>query len=491
MSSASPPAPSRAAAAYIRVSTEDQAELSPETQLAEIRKYACRENIALLPGHVYVDAGISGKKAQRRPEFLRMIAAAKGKDCPFQVILVWKFSRFARNQEESIFYKSVLRSKCGVEVCSITEPLAAGPFGSLMERIIEWMDEFYSIRLSQEVKRSMSVNAQRGKLQCPAAYGYRAKGGRLVPVETEARLIRLSFAWFMEGKGCGAIARELNALGARTHRGCPFEGRTVEYILRNPVYAGKLRWNPAGHTRRDFAQEGLIIAEAEHPPLVSPQQWEAVQRSLDALKEQRAPRARPASERKSWLSGLVRCSACGAPLVFTKPHYYRCGSYVRGRCGASQHIRGDLLEEALLSRLTLDAKASLKLRCEPIRSPESGDDVLLCTRDSLRQLEGRRARLQEAYLAGALNLAEFAAARERLEQSASALRQRLTDLDQAPGPSGEAAALPLAAAAAETLWVPEASLEQKSNAARSVIESCSFDKSSSVLSVTYRFTLPC
>ena len=62
------------AAAYIRVSTDDQAELSPESQLVEIQKYARREGIVLLSDHIYVDAGISGKKADRRPEFQRMIA---------------------------------------------------------------------------------------------------------------------------------------------------------------------------------------------------------------------------------------------------------------------------------------------------------------------------------------------------------------------------------------------------------------------------------
>ena len=114
--------------------------------------------------HIYIDAGISGKKAENRPEFMRMIAEAKSTPKPFSVILLWKYSRFARNQEESIFYKSILRSRCGIEVISVTEPLADGPFGSLIERIIEWMDEFYSIRLSQEVKRSMKVNAEHGKL---------------------------------------------------------------------------------------------------------------------------------------------------------------------------------------------------------------------------------------------------------------------------------------------------------------------------------------
>ena len=103
-------------AAYIRVSTDDQVELSPESQLEEIRKYAQREGILLLEDQIYIDAGISGKKAERRPEFMRMIATAKASECPFSVILLWKYSRFARNQEESIVYKSMLLRECGVQV---------------------------------------------------------------------------------------------------------------------------------------------------------------------------------------------------------------------------------------------------------------------------------------------------------------------------------------------------------------------------------------
>lgn len=84
-----------------------------------------------------------------------MISLAKQKPPLFSAVLVWKFSRFARNQEESIFYKSLLR-KNGIEVISVSEPVDDGPFGKLIERIIEWSDEYYSIRLSGEVRRGMT-----------------------------------------------------------------------------------------------------------------------------------------------------------------------------------------------------------------------------------------------------------------------------------------------------------------------------------------------
>ena len=84
-----------------------------------------------------------------------MIAIAIEKTHQFDKIYVWKFSRFARNQEEAIAYKSLL-SKRNISAVSVSEPLPDGAFGSLIERIIEWEDEFYSSRLSEEVQRGMT-----------------------------------------------------------------------------------------------------------------------------------------------------------------------------------------------------------------------------------------------------------------------------------------------------------------------------------------------
>ena len=131
---------------YVRVSTDKQEELSPDSQAKLLKDYAQKNGIII--SNIFYELGISGRKAEKRPEFQKMIAQAKSANHPVDVILVWKFSRFARNQEESIVYKSLLKKKHNVDVISVSEPLADGPFGSLIERIIEWMDEYYSIRLS-------------------------------------------------------------------------------------------------------------------------------------------------------------------------------------------------------------------------------------------------------------------------------------------------------------------------------------------------------
>ena len=186
-------------ALYIRVSTGKQEELSPDAQKRLLLEYASKNQIIVSKEHIYIEGGISGRKADKRPKFKEMIAQAKSKAHPFDVILVWKFSRFARNQEESIVYKSMLE-RDNVDVVSVSEPLIDGPFGSLIERIIEWMDEYYSIRLSGEVTRGMTENALRGNYQARPPLGYRIPGYRQTPiiVPEEAELIQLIFNLYTE-----------------------------------------------------------------------------------------------------------------------------------------------------------------------------------------------------------------------------------------------------------------------------------------------------
>ena len=145
--------------AYIRVSTDSQEEYSPDAQIRLLKEYAASHDMTIID--IYQDLGISGRNADKRPQFQDMIAMAKSKEHPYDAILVWKFSRFARNQEESIVYKSLLK-KNHVDVVSVSEPLPDGVIGELVERIFEWMDEYYSIRLSGEVRRGMTQKALAG-----------------------------------------------------------------------------------------------------------------------------------------------------------------------------------------------------------------------------------------------------------------------------------------------------------------------------------------
>ena len=144
------------AAAYIRVSTDDQIEYSPDSQIRAIHNYAEKNGYYLPEQYIFMDEGISGRTVGKREGFKQMIALAKSKPKPFESILVWKYSRFARNREDSVVYKSMLRKQCGIDVVSISESTGDDKMSILFEAMIEAMDEYYSINLSEEVKRGMT-----------------------------------------------------------------------------------------------------------------------------------------------------------------------------------------------------------------------------------------------------------------------------------------------------------------------------------------------
>lgn len=480
----------RIAAAYICVSTDDQLEYSPDAQLVEIRKYAASHGLVLPTEFIFVDEGISGKNTARRDAFNRMIGMAKQKPRPFDAILLWKFSRFARNREDSIVYKSMLRKDLGIDVISISEPLADDKMSIIMEAMIEAMDEYYSINLAEEVKRGMTEKARRGGLQCTPAFGYCVEENRLVPIPEEAALVRSIFDRFIAGEGLFPIAKWLNDMGVKTHRGNRFENRTVEYILRNPVYIGKLRWNPTGRTRRDFSNENIILADAQHDPLIAQEVWDAAQTRMAAVKAQWKYHGRPVTEHKRWMSGLVRCDQCGSTLIFAAPHYWKCNGYVRGSCKTTQHISEEKLMEMLLTAMERDANSAIGLNYEVVRRDPAALDEAALLQEQQRQLTAKLSRLREAYLSGVEDLSSYAAAKSAIEDQTSALAQKLAAL-QTPADEKKTDALmkERISQCLQVLRDPEATMQEKHSAAHDAIASCTFSKSSNSLRMHYRLLL--
>ena len=475
----------RIAAAYVRVSTDDQMELSPDSQMEKIREYAAKNGLLLLSEYIFHDDGISGRAAEKRPGFQQMIATAKDPSHPFDVIIVWKFSRFARNQEESIFYKSILRSKCKVDVVSVSEPLIAGPFGSLIERIIEWMDEFYSVRLAEEVKRSMTVNAKNGALQATPSFGYRVENRQLVIVPEEAEIIREIFRRFISGDAMFRIAKDLSSRGIRTHRGNPFENRTIDYILNNPVYLGKLRWTPTGRTRRNFKNEDSIIADALHEPIIDAETWDAAQARCAELKKSYKRYGKPSSERKHWLCGVVRCSACGATLIWANPHFMKCNNYAHGRCTTTQHIAVEALEESFLAQLQHDLTFAESVACVVQAAKPAHSDQRL--QQQRARIVSRIDRLRESYLDGVETLETYKAARQQMQAQLDDLDAQIAESAAVPVVDAAALLRNAIAAVLETLRSPTATVAQKYESAMSIIDRCTFDKSQMLLAISYKF----
>lgn len=424
----------KTAAAYIRVSTDRQEELSPDAQKRELKNYAKKNGILITD--FYQDDGISGRTAEKRPEFQKMISLAKSQEHPYDYILVWKYSRFARNQEESIVYKSLLR-KNDVDVISITEPLIDGPFASLIERIIEWMDEYYSIRLAGDVKRGMTEKALRGGYQSAPPLGYRMNEDHIPQIyEPEAVIYREIKRLCLDKNNPTTIARMLNDAGYRTRRGKRFESRTVLYILRNPFYAGCVRWNRTKHSSyRENDSKDIVVAPGIHKPLCSNDDFEKIQ----ALVARYTPgstgvRRKPDMAYKHYLCGLIKCPVCGRNMSYQKGQsqtnpdksypYFVCYQYGKGihRIGGNINVRR--CEDALIESLQgiVDAGAeAIDFRTVPKSAEPS--PLLDKYNAALANLDAKERRIKEAYIEGIDTKDEYrenklllASERKKLEQ---------------------------------------------------------------------------
>lgn len=435
------------AAAYIRVSDARQDEYSPASQLKLIRDYATRNGYFVPEEFVFYDDGISGTSTKKRTQFNNMIGFAKEKNPPFSAILVWKFSRFARNQEESIVFKKMLK-KNGVSVISISEPIGDDAFSTLIERIIEWMDEYYIIRLSPEVKRGMKERASRGEPVCNAPFGYKMINGEYLPDPDTAPFVQKIFQDFTSGKGMRTIALEISALGARTIRGNTFDNRGIEYILNNPVYKGQLRWSPDGKvaSKRIYDEDKYMIVQGKHEPLIAEELYEAAQERLNREKELHRPRQKKEHPAEYMLKGLVRCSCCGATLcmIHTKSPGIQCHNYAKGKCTVSHHISVNKANNAVIEAIEQAALTGLfeitPKKKSSYTAPTDYDALIKSAEKKLLRLtaaytEGVYTLEQLKPLKSALDkeIEELKAQKEQSEHTAptidrEAFRQRLLDL---------------------------------------------------------------
>lgn len=397
----------KTAAAYIRVSTDDQIEYSPDSQLKALRDYAKRNDMILPEEFIFMDEGISGRTTAKRPEFNRMIGLAKTKPKPFDVILLWKFSRFARNREDAIVYKSMLRKQLGIEVVSISENIGDDKMSVLIEAMIEAMDEYYSINLAEEVKRGMLEKVSRGEPVSIPAFGYDIVNKNYVPNPETAPIVKSIFEDFLNGCGTREIAQKLNALDIRTSRGGLWENRTVEYILRNPVYIGKIRWNPAGRTRRNYDLSTIMIIDGHHEPIIDEVAFNTAQERIDEIKalygKSTAKQNHPTEP--FMLYGLVKCSNCGSTLTRSAGKSVQCYKYAHGKCNVSHYISMGKLNGLVLDVLEQTFNGTIApVYSERIQEVDSStDNIVNLLAAEKRKLE----RVKAAYEAGIDTLEEY------------------------------------------------------------------------------------
>lgn len=480
-------------AAYIRVSDERQDEYSPDSQLKKIMDTATREGYLIPEEYVFYDDGISGKSTKNRDAFNRMIALAKEKERPFDRIYIWKFSRFARNQEESLVYKNLLRKK-KVSVVSVSEPIPEGPFGSLIERIIEWMDEFYIINLGEEVMRGMTEKASRGEPICAPPFGYTIKEGKYYPDEDsgEADVVRQVFSLYASGVKQREIARILAEKGIRTRAGKVPENRWVDYMLHNHCYIGKIRWCTDGSrsvSKRKLDNENIMITDGQHEPIISSEVWDKVQQMLEEQKRAYPKYAKQNQKVDYMLKGLVRCSNCGGPIAAggaksgkAQARCLQCCNYSKGSCRVSHSITLPKLEKAFIAGLR-QAVGECKFTVIPkIPKGVSSDGVDYEKQILLEQRKLERAKA--AYFAEIDSIEQYAQNKKEITERIERLKtQRDTEVRVQPQ---SAPFTKRVMGIVEFIEREDVTPTEKNEALRAIISKVVYEKGKGNLSIYFR-----
>ena len=185
----------------------------------------------------YIDRALSAK-TDNRPEFQRMIKdSTKGL---FDIVLVWKPDRFARNRYDSAHYKAILR-KNGVKVVSAKEAISEGPEGIILESMLEGYAEYYSAELAQKVTRGMTENALKGRFNGGAvtfSY-YIDKEKHFKPDPVNAPIVKDIFTRYADGEPIRDILDSLETQGVKNRYGNRPSYNFVTHILKNRRYLGE------------------------------------------------------------------------------------------------------------------------------------------------------------------------------------------------------------------------------------------------------------
>lgn len=322
---------------YARFSSDRQREESIDGQIRECTEYAEKNGIKIVDS--YIDRALSASKGtEKRLDFQRMIQdSAKHL---FDVVLVWKLDRFARNRYDSAHYKSILK-KNGVKVVSATEHIAEGPEGIILESMLEGMAEYYSAELSEKIRRGQTENALKAQNNgSRPPFGYRLVEHKLA-IDTATAPVALEiFKQYADGKTIRDIIKDLTDRGIRTTTGSTFTYSTLGNMLKNRTYIGEYHYS-------------ATVIPGGVPAIIPEDIFERVQSRME--KNRHAPAAKKAHD-EYLLTGKIFCGDCGRAMVGEsgKSHtgaihcYYKCGSAKRKQGCHSKAVKKDWIENIVV-----------------------------------------------------------------------------------------------------------------------------------------------
>lgn len=400
---------------YARYSSDNQREESIEGQLRECMAYCKKNDITVL--RTYIDRAMSAK-TDHRPDFQRMIKdSAKGL---FDVIIVWKLDRFARNRYDSAHYKAQLR-KYGVKVLSATENISDGPEGIILESMLEGMAEYYSAELSEKVIRGHTENALKCKYNGGTpTFGYIIDKDMQYQIDPRtAPAVLEMFTMYDKGATMKEIVAYMSERGVTTVRGKKIDLNFMARLLKNRKYIGEYSY------RHIITPNGI-------PAIVPQDLFDRVQQRLAV--NRKAP-ARHKAEDDYLLTTKLFCGTCGAMMVGEsgtssskgrKYHYYRCVNTKKHRACDAKHktVRKLPLENAVVNAVMAKIMddSFVEYVADAVMDIQSRESsVLPALRKQLEEAESGITNMLNAIQMGIIN----ASTKQRLDE----LEERKKDIE--------------------------------------------------------------
>ena len=400
---------------YARYSSDNQREESIEGQLRECMAYCKKNDITVL--RTYIDRAMSAK-TDHRPDFQRMIKdSAKGL---FDVIIVWKLDRFARNRYDSAHYKAQLR-KYGVKVLSATENISDGPEGIILESMLEGMAEYYSAELSEKVIRGHTENALKSKYNGGTpTFGYVIDKDMQYQIDPRtAPAVLEMFTMYDKGATMKEIVAYMSERGVTTVRGKKIDLNFMARLLKNRKYIGEYSY------RHIVTPDGI-------PAIVPQDLFDRVQQRLAV--NRKAP-ARHKAEDDYLLTTKLFCGTCGAMMVGEsgtssskgrKYHYYRCVNTKKHRACDAKHktVRKLPLENAVVNAVMAKIMDDnfVEYVADAVMDIQSRESsVLPALRKQLEEAESGITNMLNAIQMGIIN----ASTKQRLDE----LEERKKDIE--------------------------------------------------------------
>ena len=303
-------------AAYCRVSSNSADQRNSfATQEHVYTKYIAEKQEWELVD-IFADEGLSGMKADNRPEFQRMIRMCELHQ--IDLILTKSVSRFARNVKAALNYTRKLKllgigvqfEEDGINTLAMADEMLLNTFAAIAQ------EESKSI--SQNQRLSIVKRMESGEyIASNAPYGYRLIDKKLVIYEPEAEVVRWIFAAYLNGMSTVEIAHELSAKSVLTKgKKEQWKANRIAYILSNEKYDGDTLFQKyygeetvPFKKHRNYGEMDQFFAYNTHDAILPQGMFQAAQTLLQSRSRKFG---RKMSQSEYPLTSRIRCSECGS-----------------------------------------------------------------------------------------------------------------------------------------------------------------------------------